>query len=226
MTEIQKRLFALQDPGYRDFTLPLLPDLEPERMIGVRMPAMRALAKELYGTAEAENFFRALPHAYHEENCLHAFLINRIKDPGHCLAEIESFLPWVDNWAVCDTLRPQTFRKNRAELLARIPAWLASGETYTIRFGIGMLMCHFLNEDFRPEYLSWVGGVRSEEYYVNMMIAWYFATALAKQYDAVIPYLEENRLACWTHNKAIQKSVESRRITDDQKAHLKSLRIK
>ena len=224
MTDIQARLFSLSDPAYRDFTLPLLPGLAPERMIGVRMPAMRALAKELYRAGAYEDFLAALPHDYHEENCLHAFLIGEIKDAERCLDEIGRFLPFVDNWAVCDTIRPKCFRKNRAALLARIPAWLASGETYTVRFGVGMLMCHFLDEAFRPEYLEWVSALRSGEYYVNMMIAWYFATALAKQYDAALPYLEQGRLERWTHNKTIQKAVESYRVSDEHKAALRLLR--
>ena len=226
MTEIQQRLQALADPGYREFTLPLLPNLASERMIGVRMPAMRALAKELYRAGEYEDFLAALPHEYHEEDCLHAFLIGEIKDLGRCLEETERFLPFVENWSVCDTLKPKCFRKNRAALLERIPVWLASDRTYTVRFGIGMLMSHFLDEDFRPKYLAWVGGVRSEEYYVNMMIAWYFATALAKQYDAALPWIEQGRLERWTHNKTIQKAVESFRVTDEHKAELKALRRK
>ena len=224
MTDIQARLFSLSDPAYRDFTLPLLPGLAPERMIGVRMPAMRALAKELYRAGAYEDFLAALPHDYHEENCLHAFLIGEIRDAERCLDEIGRFLPFVDNWAVCDTIRPRCFRKNRAALLARIPAWLASGETYTVRFGVGMLMCHFLDEDFRPEYLEWAAALRSGEYYVNMMIAWYFATALAKQYDAALPYLEQGRLERWTHNQTIQKAVESYRVSDEHKAALRRLR--
>ena len=226
MTEIQEKLISLADPAYRDFTLPLLPGLAPERMIGVRMPAMRALAKELYRAGAYEDFFAALPHDYHEENCLHAFLIGEIRDAERCLDEIERFLPYVDNWAVCDTIRPKTFRKNRAALLERIPVWLASGENYTIRFGIGMLMCHFLDDAFRPEYLDWAADVRSGEYYVNMMIAWYFATALAKQYESALPYLGNRRLDRWTHNKTIQKAVESYRVSEERKAYLKTLKQK
>ncbi len=225
-TDIQERLFALRDPAYRDFTLPLLPDLAPERMIGVRMPAMRALAKELYRAGGYEDFLVSLPHAYHEENCLHAFLIGEIGDFARCIAETERFLPFLDNWSVCDTLKPKCFLKNRAALLLRIPAWLASGETYTVRFGIEMLMSHFLDGDFRPAYLDWVAGVRSEEYYVRMMVAWYFATALAKQYEAALPYLEQQRLERWTHNKTIQKAVESYRVSDARKAYLKTLKRK
>ena len=226
MTEIQKKLFALQDLGYREFTLPLLPNLAPERMIGVRMPAMRALAKELHRAGEDEDFLAALPHEYHEENCLHAFLIGEIKDIGRCLEETERFLPFVDNWSVCDTIKPKCFRKNRAALLEKIPVWLASDRTYTVRFGIGMLMSHFLDGDFRPEYLDWVAELRSGEYYVNMMIAWYFATALAKQYEAALPILQRERLERWTHNKTIQKAVESYRVPEEHKTELKSLRRK
>ena len=224
MTDIQQKLFALQDTAYRDFTLPLLPELQPERMIGVRMPAMRALAKELYRTGEYEDFLVSLPHAYHEENCLHAFLIGEIRDFDRCIKETERFLPFIDNWAVCDTLKPKCFRKNRAALLARIRAWLASDETYTLRFGVEMLMSHFLDEDFRPEYLDRVAAVQSEEYYVRMMVAWYFATALAKQYEAALPVLEQGRLQRWTHNKTIRKAVESFRVSDEHKQYLKTLR--
>ena len=226
MTEIQQRLQALADPAYREFTLPLLPNLAPERMIGVRMPAMRALAKELHRAGEDEDFLAALPHEYHEENCLHAFLIAEIKDVGRCLEETERFLPFVDNWSVCDTIKPKCFQKNRAALLERIPVWLASDRTYTVRFGIGMLMSHFLDGDFRQEYLDWVAKLRSGEYYVNMMIAWYFATALAKQYEAALPILQRERLERWTHNKTIQKAVESYRVPEEHKTELKALRRK
>jgi len=226
MTEIQEKLISLSEPGYRDFMAPLLPNLPRERILGVRTPALRSFAKELYRAGEYEPFLRQLPHAYYEENNLHAFLLAEMRDFDRCLAELERFLPYIDNWATCDCLRPKVFAKNKAQLLARIPAWLTSGETYTVRYGIGMLMCHFLDGDFRPEYLSWVADVRSGEYYINMMIAWYFATALAKQYEAALPYLENRRLDRWTHNKTIQKAVESYRITGEQKAYLKSLKNK
>ena len=226
MTEIQDRLFALRDSAYREFTAPLLPTVERDAIIGVRLPAVRALAAELVREGKAEAFLKELPHRYHEENCLHAAILCREKDFAVCLAELERFLPFVDNWSVCDGLNPPVLKKHRPELLERIPAWLAAEDPYTVRFGISMLMSHFLDEDFRPVYLDWVAALRSEEYYVNMMIAWYFATALAKQYEAALPYIEERRLARWTHNKSIQKALESYRVPEDRKVHLRTLRWK
>ena len=226
MTEIQERLFALQDLPYRDFNARLLPTVDKETIIGVRTPALRKLARELRGSEAAGGFLAELPHRYFEENGLHAFLIESIRDYGECLAAVERFLPFVDNWATCDSLSPPVFKQHRAELLAPIERWLASKETYPVRFGVGMLMAHYLDADFAPRYLEWVAALRSEEYYINMMIAWYFATALAKQYDAALPYIEQRRLEPWTHNKAIQKAVESYRITDEQKAYLKTLRVR
>lgn len=226
MTEIQKRLFALQDAAYRDFTAPLLPTLESDAIIGVRLPAVRTLAKDLRREGKAEAFLRELPHRYYEENCLHAAILCQERDYAVCMAELERFLPYVDNWGVCDGLHPAVLKKHRPELLERIPDWLASPRPYTVRFGIAMLMCHFLDEAFQPAYLDWVASLRSEEYYVNMMIAWYFATALAKQYEAAIPYIEGQRLDRWTHNKSIQKAVESFRVSEERKAYLKTLRRK
>lgn len=226
MTEIQERLFALQDVGYRDFTAPLVPNVARESIIGVRTPALRKLAAELMHEGKAESFLEELPHRYFEENGLHAAILCREKDFDKCLQRVENFLPFVDNWATCDGLSPACFRKNRAALLASIPDWLSSGETYSVRFGVGMLMSHFLDEDFHPAYLDRVAELRSEEYYINMMIAWYFATALAKQYEAAIPYIEDRRLARWTHNKSIQKALESFRVPEDRKAYLRTLRWK
>ena len=226
MTDIQKRLFALQDSVYRDFQSKLMPTVDRECVIGVRVPALRALAKELRGSAEAEEFLRTLPHKYYEENNLHAFLLALGKDFAETQRAVDAFLPYIDNWATCDSLTPKVFAKHRAELLPWIDSLLASGMTYPTRYGIDLLMSHFLDEDFSPAYPEKVAAVRSEEYYVNMMIAWYFATALAKQYDSVLPYLTEQRLPLWTHNKAIQKAVESYRITPEQKAYLRTLRRK
>lgn len=223
-TTIQVRLFALQDLKYRDFQCKLMPTVAPPSVIGVRTPQLRALAKELENTPEAEAFLPILPHEYHEENNLHGFLIEKMRDYERAVAAVDAFLPYVDNWATCDLISPKIFRKHLPELLEKIRQWLASGRTYTIRFGIGMLMSFYLDEQFDPAYPALVAGVKSEEYYVNMMIAWYFATALAKQYDAVRPYMEERRLEPWTHNKAIQKAIESRRITDEQKAYLRTLK--
>ena len=181
-------------------------------------------AKQIKGTDEAEAFLKDLPHKYYDENNLHGFIISECKDYEKSVKYVDAILPYVDNWATCDLLSPKAFKKNREKLIKDIDRWLASGETYTVRFGIEMLLSHYLDEDFTPEYLEWVAAVRSEEYYVNMMIAWYFATALAKQYDAALPILLEQRLAPWTHNKTIQKAIESYRITDEQKAYLRSLK--
>lgn len=224
--DIRKELFELQDQKYRDFQGKLIPTVAIDTVIGVRTPELRRYAKQLAGREELAEFLYDLPHQYFDENQLHAFLISGMKDFERCIEEVCRFLPFVDNWATCDQMSPKIFKKNRAELLAYIREWMASGKTYTIRFAIGMLMEHFLDEDFDIVYPEMVALVRSEEYYVNMMIAWYFATALAKQYEAVLPFIEERRLDPWTHNKAIQKSVESCRITAEQKAYLKSLKVK
>ena len=224
MTSLQKRLFELQDTKYRDFHSKLIPDIEKERIIGIRTPVLRQFAKEFGKTVEAADFLEEMPHDYYEENNLHIMLLTQVKDFGKCLEQIEKFLPYIDNWATCDLPLPKCFAKHKEELPEHIRSWIASGETYTIRYGMGVLMRLYLDEDFRSEYLEWVTGVISEEYYVNMMIAWYLATALVKQWDAVIPYLEERRLSPWVHRKTIQKAVESYRITPEQKGYLKGLR--
>ena len=225
MTEIQQRLFALQDAGYRDFHAALMPTVDKALVIGVRMPALRALAKELKGTEPAADFMAQLPHKYYEENNLHAALIGHIRDFQPCLTALERFLPYVDNWATCDMMNPRALAKDKAALLERIRLWLQSSHTYTVRFGMEMLMNHFLEEDFREEYPALVASVRSEEYYVRMMQAWYFATALAKQYEAAVTYLEQRRLGAWVHNKTIQKARESFRVSQEQKEYLKSLKV-
>ena len=224
--EIREKLFALQDEKYRDFQIRLIPGSGRDTMIGVRTPDLRRYAKQLIKTEDIQIFLNDLPHQYFDENQLHAFIISEIKDYDRCMREVIRFLPYVDNWATCDQLSPGIFKKHRQELLQQIRIWIRSDRTYTIRFGIGMLMQHFLDDDFDPEYPAMVAGIRSEEYYVNMMIAWYFATALAKQYEAVLPFMENHRLDAWTNNKAIQKSVESFRITPDQKEYLRSLKIR
>lgn len=224
--EIHAELYRLRDEQYRDFQAKLIPTRDASTMIGVRTPALRAYAKELTKRADVMEFLDALPHVYFDENQLHAFILSGMKDFEQCVWEVDRFLRFVDNWATCDQLSPKVFGRNHAALLPWIEKWLDSGETYTVRFGIGMLMQHFLDADFDPVYLERVAAVRSEEYYINMMRAWYFATALAKQYDASLPYLEEQRLDAWTHNKAIQKAVESYRIADEQKAYLKTLKVK
>lgn len=224
MEEIQKHLFELQDMAYRDFHSRLMPDIDKEAVIGIRVPMLRKYAKSIAGTELSEKFIKELPHRYYEENNLHMMLITGIKDYDRCLLEIERFLPYIDNWATCDFPAPKCFEDHKEELLPVIKRWIASSETYTIRYGIGMLMRLYLDADFDPEYLEFVAGVKSDEYYVNMMIAWYMATALAKQWDAVIPYIEEHRMADWVHRKTIQKAVESYRITDEQKRYLKGYR--
>lgn len=225
-TSIQSRLFALQDLKYKEFQCKLMPTVTPEQVIGVRTPELRKLAKELLKEPETAEFLNMLPHSYYDENNLHGFLVEQIKDYNTVAAAIDAFLPYVDNWATCDLMSPKVFKEHRPELLKEIKRWVASERTYTIRFGIGMLMAHFLDEDFAPDHLVRVAGIHSEEYYVNMMIAWYFATALAKQWDTVIPYIEQHRLDKWVYNKAIQKAVESYRITDEQKGYLRTLRVK
>lgn len=223
--EIRDELFENQDKQYHDFMIKLLPGMEQDRMIGIRTPELRKLAKKYAGRADVGIFMKDLPHKYFEENQLHAFIISGMKDYSSCIEALEEFLPYVDNWATCDQMSPKVFRKHKGELLSHIRTWIASDRTYTIRFGIGMLMQHFLDEDFDPEYPELAAAVRSDEYYVKMMIAWYFATALAKQYDEVIPYLENQNLDVWTHNKAIQKAIESFRITPEQKQYLRTLKI-
>lgn len=226
MTGLRARLFALRDEGYRDFHARLMPTVDKARVLGVRVPALRALAREVRGTPEAAAFLRELPHEYYEENNLHAYLVAAERDFDRALAEAERFLPYIDNWATCDGFSPKVFARHRAALLPHIERWLSSGDPYTVRFGVKLLMEHFLDEDFSPAYLERVAAVRSEEYYVNMMCAWYFATALAKQYEQTLPYLAEARLPVWVHNKAIQKAVESRRISIAQKDFLRTLRRK
>ena len=221
----QELLFQLQDKGYRDFHSKLIPTISEETIIGIRMPAMRKLAKEYAKDPESEDFLKQLPHTYYDENVLHALLVAEIRDYDTCVREVEHFLPYVDNWAVCDVFSPKVFRKNRDKLIEKVREWSASERPYTCRFGMEMLMTHFLDEDFRSEYLEIPVAVHSGEYYVNMMIAWFYATALAKQWDATIGYVEKHRLDPWTHNKTIQKARESYRITPEQKEYLKTLKV-
>ena len=234
---ILSRLFAMQDVKYRDFQSKLIPNVPPDLFIGIRTPDLRKYARELYkeekdpaaGSIRQDSFLEAfledLPHQYFDENQLHAFVISEEKNFDVCIARIERFLPFADNWATCDQLSPKVFKKNRDALLPCLKKWISSDHTYTVRFAIGMLMQHYLDDAFDPSYPELIASVQSEEYYVRMMIAWYFATALAKQYDAVLPFLEERRLDPWTHNRTIQKAVESYRITPEQKTYLRSLKI-
>ena len=224
--EIRKELFALQDIKYRDFQMKLIPGKDPENSIGVRTPELRRLAKELSKRPDIGEFLNDLPHEYFDEDQLHAFIISGIRDYDSCMDHVERFLPYVDNWATCDQMSPKVFKKHKPALAVKTDKWLDSDRTYTIRFGIKMLMEHILCEEFSMKYPERVSDLRSDEYYVNMMIAWYFATALAKQYDAILPFIENKRLDVWTHNKAIQKSIESYRITPEQKEYLKTFKIK
>ena len=227
---IKERLISLSEGEYRRFMIKLLPTVDENTVIGVRVGNIRSLAKDILRTSTKEetlSFLSSLPHEYYEENMLHALILSEIRDYELCIEQIDKFLPFVDNWGTCDSLRPKVFKKNRERLLFKINHdWLTSALTYTKRFAIEMLMVHFLDEDFSPEMLDDVAEIRSDEYYLNMMIAWYFATALAKQYDTALPYLKELRLDAWTHNKTIQKAVESYLITDEKKTLLKELRIK
>ena len=224
--EIRQGLFALKDEKYKEFQKKLIPTVDENTVIGVRTPVLRKYAKDVSGTPGAVIFMQTLPHEYYEENNLHGMLIETMKDCDECIAYLDEFLPYVDNWATCDLISPRVFKKHKDELLVKIKEWMASDMVYTIRFGMEMLMTHFLDEDFKPEYLGMAANVHSEEYYVNMMIAWFFATALAKQYEASLPYIENHCMDRWTHNKTIQKAIESYRITDEQKRYLKSLKIK
>ena len=222
--DITSQLRSMQDPSYQKFQAQLMPTVDPECIIGVRMPALRGLAREVYGSEEAGSFMRSLPHTFYEENTLHGLLAAMIKDPDECIAALDELLPYVDNWATCDVISPACFKKHPPRLVPQIRKWMASDQTYTIRFGIGMLMKYYLDDTFSPEYPEWVAAVRSEEYYVRMMAAWYFATALAKQPDAILPYFKEQRLEKWTHNKAIQKACESYRISPEMKEELRKYR--
>jgi 3-methyladenine DNA glycosylase AlkD len=224
--KLQSKLFELQDLKYKEFHCKLMPTVNPATVIGVRTPALRQLARELSRESEIGEFLNTLPHDYYEENNLHGFLIESTKDYATVIGLLEEFLPYVDNWATCDLMSPKVFKKHLPELYGQIKHWLKSGHTYTVRFAIGMLMSFYLDEAFRPEVLELVVAVHSEEYYVKMMIAWFFATALAKQYNATLPILQNQRLEKWTHNKTIQKAIESYRINEAQKTYLRSLKVK
>ena len=224
--EILKDLFLMQDVKYRDFQRKLIPTADLSQIIGIRTPELRRYAGRLLRDDEYAAFLQDLPHRYFDENQLHAFIVSGLRDFETCVAEVNRFLPYVDNWATCDQMSPGVFRKYPEALLPYIAEWLKSSETYTVRFGIGMLMEHFLDDRFDAVYPEMIAGIRSEAYYVNMMIAWYFATALAKQYEAVIPYIENRRLSAWTHNMAIRKSIESFRVAEEHKAYLRTLKMK
>lgn len=226
MDSITKILFDLSDSDYKKFQCKLMPTVDPDTVIGVRTPDVRALAKQLVRDKKTDGFIKTLPHKYYEENNLHAFILEQTADFDVCAAQVDAFLPFVDNWATCDCMKPKTFRKNAEQLLPYIEKWLCSNHTYTVRFGIGAIMTYFLDDRFDIKFLERVSQIKSDEYYINMMIAWFFATAFAKQYESTVSFIEKNRLSKWVHNKTIQKAVESYRITDAQKGHLKSLKLK
>lgn len=224
MDRIQKQLFALQDLKYKDFQCKLMPTVSPDSVIGVRTPMLRELGKSLRGSAEASAFLSRLPHTYYEENNLHAYLISSLTSFDECIAALDRFLPFVDNWATCDMMRPACFKKSAPLLLPHIERWLLSSHVYTVRFGIEMLMVFFLDQHFDASLLARVAKIQSDEYYLKMMQAWYFATALAKQWEAAVPYIEARLLSPWVHAKTIQKAIESYRIADEQKQYLRSLK--
>lgn len=223
---IQERLIALQDLSYKEFHRKLIPNVNPDTILGVRVPEIRRLARSIRGTPEAEEFLHQLPHHYYDENILHGALLSFSRSYEETVSLLEEFLPYVDNWAVCDLISPQAFRAHPAALPEQVKMWISSDHPYTIRFGLGVLMSFYLDDCFCPKYLAWAASLRSGEYYVNMMIAWYLATALAKQWEAALQYLTQNRLDPWVHSKTIQKAVESCRISPEQKAFLRTLRIK
>ena len=226
MEKIINDLMKLQDKKYRDFQSKLIPNIDVESVIGVRTPDLRSYAKKLVKENNYSSFLEELPHKYFDENQLHAFIISEIKDYDECIKYLNKFLPYVDNWATCDQMSPKILKKHKEDLLTQIKIWIKSKETYKVRFGIGMLMQYYLDDDFKLEYLNLVSSIKSNEYYVNMMIAWYFATALTKQYEQAIKYIENQKLDTWTHNKIVQKAIESYRITSEKKEYLRSLKIK
>ncbi len=222
--EIRKTLLSLEDKEYKSFHSALMPTIDPDSVIGIRVPILRKYAKDLYKNSSFDSFLNALPHKYYEENNLHAFLIEQEKDYNVLIKKLNAFLPFVDNWATCDMMSPKILKNHKRELLQEIEKWINSGETYTIRFGIKCLMQYYLDEDFDVSFAQKVADVKSDEYYVNMMRAWYFATALSKQYDTCVKFLENRSLDKWTHNKTISKACESYRISPEIKTCLKTLR--
>ena len=229
MQEITTQLFIMQDNEYKEFHGRLMPTVNPDTILGIRVPILRKFSNQLAKSLSKEKlleFMNELPHKYYEENNIHAFLIEKIKDFDECIVALEKFLPFVDNWATCDMMNPKILKKNTQQLFCKIKEWIVSPHVYTIRYGIGMLMRYFLDDNFKTEYLDMVAAVKSDEYYVNMMKAWFFATALAKQYEATLPYIKEKRLDNWSHNKAIQKSIESFRVPKEHKEELRRYKIK
>ena len=221
---VYEELCKVKDDKYKEFQSALVPNISKDTILGVRTPEMRKIAKDMFNTDEGKKFLKKLPHKYYEENLVHFFMIALIKDFDECVKETERFLPYIDCWPVCDQSSPKAFKKKHDEILPLIKKWIDSDHVYTSRFGMRMLMNEFLGEDFKPEYLTWVASKKGEDYYLKMMVAWYFATALAKQYDATIPFFEKHILDDWCHKKAIQKAIESFRVSDEHKEYLKTLR--
>lgn len=226
LNELEQILFQYQDIKYADFTAKLIPNLPREKFIGIRSPEYKKILKQIKGDPVIPEFLSALPHKWHEENCLHAALINKIKDYDECVDALEQFMPYIDNWAVNDSINPACLKKHKEELIGKVQSWISSEATYTRRCGMKILMANYLDEDFKPEYLDLPADLRSDEYYVNIMTAWLFSEALVKQWDAAVVYIETHRLDAWTNNKAIQKACESYRINDERKAYLKTLKVK
>jgi len=226
LTNIQKTLFSLENKEYKDFHSKLIPNVPNEKIIGVRTPLLRKYAKELYASRESEDFIKTLPHSFYEENNLHAFLIEQINEYDKVIAEIDRFLPFVDNWATCDMTSPRCFAKNIDKLYKDAFRWIDSGQTYAVRFGVCMLMKHYLGEELKSEHINKVADIKSDAYYVKMAVAWYFATALTKNYDTALPYIQDHKLDTWVHNKAIQKACESFQIPKENKSILKTLKTK
>lgn len=224
--KIRQDLLEMQDLKYKEFSQKLTPTIQPENVIGIRTPILRDYAKKLYKENDLTPFWDEIPHKYYEENNVHAFLIEQIKNYEECIRRLDQFLPYVDNWATCDMMSPKVFKKHKEELLCKIQEWVKAEEVYTVRFGVGALMTHFLDGDFEEKQFELVISIESQEYYINMMRAWYFATALAKQYDAALQVLLEKKLDVWTHNKAIQKACESHRVEKEQKEYLRTLKIR
>ena len=224
---IQSKLLSMQDTAYRDFNAKLIPTVDPKLMIGIRTPVLRKFAKDLFKTEPEQSaaFMQSLPHRYFEENNLHAFLIENIKDFDIAITETERFLPFIDNWATCDSFSPSIFKKYPDAVYQKILTWIQSAHTYTVRYAINLLLSNYLDDRFKPAMLELVSAIKSEEYYINMMIAWYFSFALIKQYDAALPYIKKQTLAPFTHNKTIQKAIESRRIPAEIKDYLRTLKV-
>jgi len=226
MPDIITFLESHKDQKHIDFVAKLIPNIDKNMILGIKTPVLRKYASEIYGSKDAEDFVHNLPHFYLEENNLHAFIIEKIPDFNTCLTETDRFLPYIDNWSTCDSMNPKVLKKNKSILKEKAVEWIKSSHTYTKRFGIRIFMSYFLDDDFSVEYPSIISDIKSDEYYINMMIAWYFATALSKRYNDILPYLLNGSLNSWTHNKTIQKAIESYRITPEQKKELKSLKIK